>query len=160
MSPERTSQQTILFALVPATIRCCLSSSGLNLAQKAIFLFVNREIMSPVSTSHILIYLKASRQVIDNRTRSRVDTHLARFRIYWFITDEKAGREINKTHTFLCYQSTMHKRVLTRAFEVWIPHFQVQRIKDTAICSAKISSGRWAQIRGKLFPPTMNLLKN
>ena len=41
MSPDLMSQQRILLELVPATIRCCLSSFGLNLTQKAILLLVN-----------------------------------------------------------------------------------------------------------------------
>merc|ERR1719186_802357 len=57
ISPDLTSQQMILLELVPATIRCCLSSHGLNLAQKAIFLFENLPMTSPVSVSHSLIYL-------------------------------------------------------------------------------------------------------
>ena len=58
ISPDRISQQTILLALVPATMRFCLSSSGLNLQQNAIFLLVNLLIACPVSVSHSFIYLE------------------------------------------------------------------------------------------------------
>ena len=57
MSPDRMSQQMILLELVPATIKCCLSSLGLNLTQKAILLLVNLPTTSPVSVSHILMLL-------------------------------------------------------------------------------------------------------
>ena len=46
-SPDLMSQHMILLELVPATIRCCLSSLGLNLTQKAILLLVNLPTTSP-----------------------------------------------------------------------------------------------------------------
>lgn len=44
-------------SLVPATKRCYLSGSGLNLTQYGIFLFVKRLIHAPVSVSQSFTYL-------------------------------------------------------------------------------------------------------
>ena len=57
ISSYLVSQHTILLLLVPATMRCWRASLGLNLAQKAIFLFENLPHTCPVSVSHILMYL-------------------------------------------------------------------------------------------------------
>jgi len=48
--------QTFL-SLHPAKKKCCLDSSGLNLTQYGIFLFVNRAMHWPVSISQYLINL-------------------------------------------------------------------------------------------------------
>ena len=46
--------QTIFLSEVPATKKLCLSSSGWNFTQYGIFLFVKREIHSPVTVTHTL----------------------------------------------------------------------------------------------------------
>ena len=55
--PERVSQHETFLSLHPARNKCCLFSSGLNLRQYGIFLFVSLVTHWPVSVSHSLINL-------------------------------------------------------------------------------------------------------
>ena len=47
-----TLTQTIFLSDVPATNKCCLSSSGWNLMQYGTFRLVKREMQSPVKKKH------------------------------------------------------------------------------------------------------------